>query len=102
MTVAPRPTVWLLVTASLIGTAWLIANAVPFFDDLVSLIGALTSAPLGFAIPALLYRQSTTSWELGPLLVVLYTALVLVAGTTGAVVSISKAWEHINRPFQCS
>mmetsp|Transcript_7225 Transcript_7225/g.18560 ORF Transcript_7225/g.18560 Transcript_7225/m.18560 type:complete len:356 (+) Transcript_7225:955-2022(+) len=44
---------WMLITSALLFTAWLIANAVPFFDDCVGIIGAITSSPNSFGFPAL-------------------------------------------------
>ena len=46
---------WALMTAALTLSSLLIAILVPVFSDLVAVIGALTSGPLGFAMPALLF-----------------------------------------------
>jgi hypothetical protein len=48
---------WATLTFFVSVTSFLIANAVPFFKDLVSLIGALTSVPLTLLLPAIYYRQ---------------------------------------------
>ena len=50
---------WAVLTSFVTVAAWLVANAVPFFSDLVSLIGGLTQAPLSLLLPALLYRRSS-------------------------------------------
>ena len=48
---------WLCLTASLAISSYIVANAIPFFKDLVALIGALTSIPLTLIIPAIQYRK---------------------------------------------
>eukprot|EP00977_Amphora_coffeiformis_P014072 scaffold3849_cov179-Amphora_coffeaeformis.AAC.10 len=49
---------WLVLTGGMALSSYTIANAIPFFQDLVSLIGALTSVPLTLTLPALLYRYA--------------------------------------------
>jgi len=99
----PRPRLrWALVTFALTCSAWLVANAVPFFADLVSLIGALTSAPLSFAVPPLLYRLAhPRAHTLGTGLLLLFTAVVLVTGTAGSIANIVSHWEELKQPFHC-
>lgn len=48
---------WLFLTLGVATASYLLSNAVPFFQNLVSLIGALTSVPLTTTAPALLYRK---------------------------------------------
>ena len=53
-----RPSLrWFWLTTLIAIFSYLISNAIPFFKDLVSLIGALTSVPLSLVFPAVLYRQ---------------------------------------------
>jgi len=103
---------WLAATATLTAISWAIANAVPFFDDLVSLIGALTSTPLSFAIPAALYQLAVrrhrhtkatglVSRHHSYRLLLLFSIAVLVVGTAGAIASIVNHWKHVKRPFHC-
>jgi len=49
---------WMFLTAVTSASAFLVANAVPFFQDLIALIGAVTSVPLTFVIPAILFRKT--------------------------------------------
>mmetsp|Transcript_6087 Transcript_6087/g.9029 ORF Transcript_6087/g.9029 Transcript_6087/m.9029 type:complete len:487 (-) Transcript_6087:34-1494(-) len=51
--------IWFFVTFFITLCAWLVANAIPFFQDLVALIGALTATPLSFAFPMLLYSLAS-------------------------------------------
>jgi len=42
---------WFVLTTTVTFFAWWISNSIPFFDDLISLIGALTSIPLTLIFP---------------------------------------------------
>ena len=55
------PQWWMLLSGVLAVTAFLVANAIPFFQDLVSLIGALTSVPLTLLLPAVFFRKTCLS-----------------------------------------
>ena len=48
---------WALLTFLISSSSYLVANAIPFFKDLVALIGALTSVPLTLLLPAILHRR---------------------------------------------
>lgn len=101
------PRRWFCLTVTITCTAWLVANAVPFFADLVSLVGALASAPLAFAIPAALFAVSPAAKvysnraSIEPHLHGVLTLLIQVAGTAGSVASIAHHWEHHHSAFEC-
>uniref|UniRef100_A0A7S3PAZ7 Amino acid transporter transmembrane domain-containing protein n=1 Tax=Amphora coffeiformis TaxID=265554 RepID=A0A7S3PAZ7_9STRA len=92
-------------------SAYLTANAIPFFKDLVALIGALTSVPLTLLLPALLYRkyQCLTLWyprwgedaALGSFWLVAFSVAFMAVATTGVLWSIARDWESHGRPFAC-
>ena len=93
---------WALMTAALTLSSLLIALLVPVFSDLVSVIGALTSGPLGFAMPALLFDLATRDSDVkrrrkGVVALVLFTVVLTIAGTTGAIVRTVKDWEAQER-----
>ena len=93
---------WALMTAALTLSSLLIAILVPVFSDLVSVIGALTSGPLGFAMPALLFDLATRDSDVkrrrkGVVALVLFTVVLTIAGTTGAVIRTVKDWEAQER-----
>ncbi|KAJ8612204.1 hypothetical protein CTAYLR_010129 [Chrysophaeum taylorii] len=95
---------WLALTSAITASAWFVANAVPFFPDLVSLIGAFASAPLNFAIPALLYKHARPKEEhrrREANFHIALTILIVLAGTAGAIVDIVDNWEHHPPPFDC-
>ena len=89
-------------TAALTSSSFLIAVLVPVFSDLVAVIGALTSGPLGFAMPALLFDLATRDSDVkrrrkGVVALVLFTVVLTIAGTTGAVICAMKDWEAQER-----
>ena len=93
---------WALMTAALTLSSLLIAVLVPVFSDLVAVIGALTSGPLGFAMPALLFDLATRDSDVkrrrkGVVSLVLFTVVLTIAGTTGAIFRTVKDWEAQER-----
>ena len=93
---------WALMTAALTLSSLLIAVLVPVFSDLVAVIGALTSGPLGFAMPALLFDLATCDSDVkrrrkGVVSLVLFTVVLTIAGTTGAVIRTVRDWEAQER-----
>ena len=116
---------WFVLTLTVALSSYLVSNAVPFFKDLVALIGALTSVPLTLTLPALLYRkfhrlwlcfpswnrprggnggsenETNTQW-CGSYLLLLYSLVFLIIGLMGALSSIDRDWlNHQGRPFAC-
>ena len=86
---------WTALTAALTALSLVIALALPVFSDLVSLIGALTSGPLTFAIPAICYRLATRdgSHAAGVAFLVAATAALVCLGTAGALGEIADHGE---------
>ena len=101
-----RPRVhWAVLTTVVTAAAWLVANAVPFFSDLVGLIGGLTQAPLSLLLPTVLYRRIAR--PLGPvhgvttLLIVAAASLLVLYGTSSALSKIALDWTSSGQPFAC-
>ncbi len=117
---------WFVLTLTVALSSYLVSNAVPFFKDLVALIGALTSVPLTLTLPALLYRKfhrfqlffpswnrlrggnggggenETNAQWCGSSLLLLYSVVFLIIGLIGALSSIDRDWlNHQGRPFAC-
>ena len=111
---------WMILTFVVGVAAYLVANAVPFFTDLVALIGAVTSVPLTLLLPALFWRQHLQvallgrccSWGGGnggananadmPSLALTYFAIVfMIAATIGAINVIALDWSTHGPPFAC-
>lgn len=107
---------WFFLTLAVAISSYLLSNAVPFFKDLVALIGALTSVPLTLFLPTLLYRKfhglrlllphcfklpnhHETSW--GSYALLLFSFAFFVVGLIGATYSINLDWSNQRRPFAC-
>eukprot|EP00980_Cylindrotheca_fusiformis_P012016 scaffold2844_cov123-Cylindrotheca_fusiformis.AAC.9 len=104
---------WLLLTLTVATSSYLVSNAIPFFKDLVALIGALTGVPLTLTLPVLLYRKAkklrlsmvlgmrnclSCSGSFGLLL---FSIAFFVVGLIGAVSSIDQDWLNHGKPFSC-
>jgi amino acid permease len=95
--------------------SFFIANAVPFFKDLVSLIGALTSVPLTLLLPAIYHRKirglplCCWSWasslrqqeDIWSFLLVFFSVTFLICGVIGSLSSIEIDWSNHGPPFAC-
>lgn len=97
-------------------SSYLVANAIPFFKDLVALIGALTSVPLTLLLPALYLRKvmhvplfwkgetssSQSSWsDLASLSLVFFSVVFMTCGIFGSISSIEMDWANHGPPFAC-
>ncbi|KAL7556517.1 hypothetical protein ACA910_000980 [Epithemia clementina (nom. ined.)] len=120
---------WLLLTFSLAVTSYLVANGIPFFKDLVALIGAATTVPLTLTLPPILYqhwqqwtrltsinRRRTDSSASGVIqrsttrnlecvsssALLLYSVVFLGIGLAGALASVKRDWTDSGHPpFSC-
>jgi len=93
---------WLLISASQLAISFVLAAAVPFFDDLQSLLGALTCAPIVYGFPALFFVRAKALHGLPvpmadgflcALFLGVLTPLFMVVGTFVAVRSIIADWQ---------
>jgi hypothetical protein len=104
---------WLLLTLAVAVSSYLVSNAIPFFKDLVALIGALTGVPLTLTLPVLLHRKAN-NLRLSMLLgmrnclscsgsfgLLLFSLAFFVVGLIGAVSSIDLDWLNHGKPFSC-
>jgi amino acid permease len=99
---------WLILTCLMAAAAYTVANAIPFFQDLVALIGALTSVPLTLLLPAVFWRKymAVPIWKpthdsLYSYLLLLFAVVFVVAATVGSVYSIQQDWSTHGPPFSC-
>ena len=98
---------WTALTAIMASTAFFIANAVPFFKDLVAFCGALTSVPLTLLLPAVFYRRACErvpvwyppgkGWA--SYLLLIFSSIFMVAATLGSAYSILSDWKHHSGGF---
>eukprot|EP00986_Skeletonema_menzelii_P016380 scaffold14392_cov151-Skeletonema_menzelii.AAC.20 len=90
---------WTVLTGMVAVASFLVANSIPFFKDLVSLCGALTSIPLTLILPAVLYRRLYPSKAVCLLLVA--STVFMTVGLIGAVGSINVD-KQMRAPFSCN
>jgi len=96
----------MLLTAFVSITAYTVANAIPFFTDLVSLIGAVTTVPLTLLFPAIFYRaqQRLPVWGIGggaSGALTYFSILFALIATAGSIDSILMDWSIQKQPFAC-
>ena len=102
---------WATLTLLVGITAYFIANAVPFFKDLVALIGALTSVPLTLLLPGIYHRKaqglplfcldSGSIGDITSLSLIIFSCIFLICGVIGSISSIQADWadafvKHLN------
>jgi len=99
---------WMVITFAVALSSYLVSNAIPFFKDLVALIGALTSVPLTLTLPAVLHRtfHRMGLWRPcylspGSIGLLVFSLLFLVVGLIGAISSTGEDWRNHGRPFSC-
>lgn len=102
---------WVILTFGVALSSYLVSNAIPFFKDLVALIGALTSVPLTLTLPTLLHRKANKfpillpGWKIresfGSYSLFLYSLIFLVVGMIGAISSIDQDWMNQSGAFAC-
>jgi len=110
---------WFLICLGFVSFAWLIANLVPFFDEVQSLIGSLFGAPIMFGWPALFYTLScrrktedgtwkstlkVMGWKhstMCALFLFAFLPLFLILGTAGSLMSIIDSIQNAGAPFSC-
>jgi amino acid permease len=105
-------TVWVMLVTTTMFVSWLVANIVPFFVDLVDIIGAGVSPFTCFILPYWCYsrwlsdfgkdedRVGWYEWILAFIEVTLAVIITFV-GTYFAVTNIIAHWETFGYPFAC-
>jgi len=100
---------WAILTLLVAMSSYFIANAVPFFDDLVALTGALTSIPLTLLLPAIFHRKIIQAplftirsrYEVWSYLLMIFSIIFLICGIAGSLNSIEADWAGHGHPFAC-
>lgn len=105
-------TVWGMLVAMSLGVSWLIAAVVPFFVDLVDILGASLIPFVCFILPYIFYTrflkdfgkdEDRLGWyEWAVVAVELSLAVILTfVGTYFALTNIVSSWETYGYPFAC-
>ena len=99
---------WMLITLTLSISSYLVANAIPFFQDLVAFIGALTTIPLAILLPAILAHKAfergqywimpSISWNFS---LIVFAIIFTIVGLIGSVSEIELDWSKHGPPFSC-
>lgn len=100
---------WYCMVLLIVSFSWFLAQIVPFFADLVSLLGATLTPLIAFIIPLLLYclcvqtNEVPASWlELCTIAVELLVSLVvMIYGTASTLTTIFQKWDEYGYPFAC-
>jgi len=100
---------WAVLTMLVAMSSYFIANAVPFFKDLVALIGALTSVPLTLLLPAIFHRKIIRAplftigsrYDILSYLLIVFSLVFLICGIVGSLSSIEIDWAGHGPPFSC-
>ena len=100
----------MILTGIMAVSAFFVANAIPFFKDLVALIGALTSVPLTLLLPAVYHRSVLgvpvwlpTSTSLISYALIVYAIMFIATALVGSVDSIFSDWkDHVGGFFACN
>lgn len=99
----------------LLGGSFLVANSIPFFSDLLGLIGGLLSGPVSFLLPMALFLRATrmkasSTNSLGGVqsvdgvlitLIGVFILLTMVVGTYNVLVNIVSDTSMYGLPFSC-
>jgi len=101
-------------SVALLVAAFFIANAIPFFDDLLGLIGGFFSGPISFIFPIMFFagaqQYATLTNTKGAMtradrlvfpLIVSLTLLTMVVGTYSVVQDIMSRSQALGPPFSC-
>merc|ERR1712226_854290 len=56
---------WLVISCACGGVCWVIANVIPFFSDLVSLIGSVADGLLFYSVPGIFFLRACKTLPVG-------------------------------------
>mmetsp|Transcript_31781 Transcript_31781/g.80358 ORF Transcript_31781/g.80358 Transcript_31781/m.80358 type:complete len:472 (-) Transcript_31781:8-1423(-) len=103
---------WFVIVLIILAFAWLVSQIIPFFSDLVDLLGASLTPIMCWAVPVVLYVRcletsklggtTISTWEWCALIVEVLLALILLfGGTYTAIHNILGNWATYGGPFDC-
>lgn len=100
---------WLLFSVIMLCVSWLLANAIPFFSDFCSLLGAFMDTslcillPIAIALQAFRLSFATLGMSEVPMLqcFFLFGVVVAVFGIVGTTSQLIDHWGEFGAPFSC-
>mmetsp|Transcript_19777 Transcript_19777/g.48358 ORF Transcript_19777/g.48358 Transcript_19777/m.48358 type:complete len:195 (+) Transcript_19777:1-585(+) len=99
-----------LLAVGILWCAWLLTNLIPFFEDMVSIIGALCGSPIMLGLPPLFYysalkKKGRTMSRFDMIMCfILFFFLfpfTFFAGMISAFKSLLENWQQNGPPFTC-
>jgi amino acid permease len=100
---------WFLITSGVLVMSYLVANAVPFFEELTSLIGGVTVPTMNLILPLMFYAK--TRYMIGQKLkihewiiysvIIAFAIIVTVCSTIENFRLIISHWSDFGAPFSC-
>jgi len=100
---------WFIISTVVMSFAFIVSNLIPFFDDLVSLIGSMCSAPLIFLFPVVFYLRCETVYgvNIGEkersilYFIIVLGAMMMIFGTISSLRKIFADTNEYGKPFEC-
>merc|ERR1711959_388560 len=100
---------WFGCTSAVCLISYIIANAIPFFDSLTSLIGGFCVPFMNLMIPVMIYMrtkhltgQKIQMWEwVLNIAIILFAVLVAITSTIFNIEEIIQSWSTYGAPFAC-
>mmetsp|Transcript_74549 Transcript_74549/g.215418 ORF Transcript_74549/g.215418 Transcript_74549/m.215418 type:complete len:322 (+) Transcript_74549:560-1525(+) len=102
---------WSGITFAVLVVAFIVANVVPFFNDVVDLIGASLAPLICWILPVVfflrLWRDTMDKMNVSfieralLLLEIILACLLMVFGTVSTLMHILEQWDSFGYPFQC-
>ncbi|KAJ5745336.1 hypothetical protein N7520_010518 [Penicillium odoratum] len=105
---------WLGCTIGMAAISFILACAIPIFNYVLALVGALCFAPLAISLPGWLWLYSHSEYRKGPvsqkvvygfhIFLILLGAFMAIGGTYGVIVQINEAYRDgkIEGAFACA
>jgi len=101
--------VFIFVANIILALTYVMANLIPFFDDLTSLLGALQAPVLGFIVPVLFCLKArkernvvTSQTEFNVIgAIVFFVMLLFFLGIADSLLEIQHRWGTYGSPFEC-
>jgi amino acid permease len=102
--------IWFSLSAALVSMTYIVANAIPIFGQLTSLLGALFGPLLGYIFPSIFFiaahrkagKPIRTAEKVLLAIIVVFSVVLMVAGTVSNIMSINRAIKAgTPGPFEC-
>mmetsp|Transcript_42205 Transcript_42205/g.78517 ORF Transcript_42205/g.78517 Transcript_42205/m.78517 type:complete len:464 (+) Transcript_42205:100-1491(+) len=100
---------WYCMVSAVVASSWFLAQIVPFFDDLVNLLGATFTPVVAFMVPITLYLlcvqkqdfsvSRTEKFIIG--LEITVSVVMLCYGAVSTMIKILHKWDSYGYPFEC-